>query len=213
MAHSNKVPLLAATEDPLSLAVVRRLVENRKSGFQADKHTALKGNTYLRKKAKGLARSATPYQPALLLTDLDSGSCPAALRKKWLGRVPLPESMLFRVAVREVEAWVMADRKNFAEFFKIPKDKIPDNPEDLPDPKDVLLRLIHQHSKIPSKGEIVVVGSGRKSGKRYAGPRYNEVLSEFVEKVWRPDLAAKKAPSLARTRQRIKGLAKKFAPL
>ncbi len=208
MDRLNGTPLLIAAEDLLTLACAQRLIEDSEGLFYVYAHTGLTGNADIREKAKELARSATPYQLKLLITDLDSGSCPADLMANWLGPVPLPESMLFLVTVRAVESWVLADCKNFARIFEVPEIKIPGNPEKLDDPKDALLRLIHQHSKRPDKGEIVVVAHDREPG-----PRYNEVLSEFVEKVWSPAQAEEKAPSLARTILRIQEFAHKFAPL
>ncbi len=214
MDDLNGTPLLIAAEDLMTLACAWRLIKDSKGLFYVYNHTGLTGNAELREQARELARSAMPHQLKLLITDLDSGSCPAALRREWLGPVPLPESMLFRVAVREVEAWVMADRGNFAEFFEVPTKKISDNPEGLSNPKDELLRVIYQYSKRPDKGEIATVDRDREPGKLRPGPRYNKALSEFVlDGFWNPENASETAPSLDRTRQRIEKFAHKFAPL
>ena len=48
---------------------------------------------------------------------------------------------LFRIAVREVEAWLIADREALAGFLKIKIMHVPYKPEELVDPKRVLLEL------------------------------------------------------------------------
>ncbi len=196
--------LYLATEDLLSEAVALRLLQESGVQFYVVSSMGKKGNAYLRKNIEKFARLARNV-PVLLMTDLDSGSCPAALRAGWLRRVPMPEGMLFRVAVREVEAWVLADRERFAEFSGAEVSEVPPAPEDLLDPKLELLNLIRRRAPRQLREEMT------SSQGRGAGAGYNPRLIEFVRTVWSPAQAAKKAPSLERARQRIKGLAKKFA--
>ncbi len=54
-------------------------------------------------------RQMAEQQVMFVLTDLDRVVCPVALRQDWLGPLPLPQRLLLRIAVREVEAWALAD--------------------------------------------------------------------------------------------------------
>jgi hypothetical protein len=190
--------LYIATEDALSEAVAERLVSDANQGLYVAVHLGRKGSGYLKEKIVELIKTAHSI-PVLLLTDLDRLTCPPALILKWCGRQNLPKRMLFRVVVREIEAWLLADRKGFAHFSGTPLDKIPVNPEILNDPKQTLLGLIRRYGNrkikievLPERGSPAKVGLG-----------YNQILSQFVRETWSPVSASKNAGSLARTRKRL----------
>lgn len=135
----------------------------------------------------------------LLLTDLDTSPCPPALLNDWLGATPKPESFLLRVAVREVEAWVLADRSRFAGWLGIAETEVPVDPESCRDPKADLLNLATKSKKrdlreglLPNKGAPSPIGL-----------EYNDLLCKFVKTEWRLDEALKTAPSLARAIRRL----------
>ena len=49
--------------------------------------------------------------------------------------------MCFRVAVAELENWLLADRVGFAGYFGVREGQIPDASDSIDDPKALLLRL------------------------------------------------------------------------
>ncbi|HEY7320113.1 MAG TPA: hypothetical protein VIE89_21300, partial [Candidatus Binatia bacterium] len=51
------------------------------------------------------------------------------------------QNMCFRVAVREVEAWLLADRERISRFLSVPLSRIPTNPEGERDAKEVMVSL------------------------------------------------------------------------
>ena len=108
--------------------------------------------------------------------------------------------MLFRVAVRETEAWLLADRQGFAQFSGVPLHRIPENPEMLADPQMSLLNLVKKYGKRTVKADIL---PERGSAAR-VGLVYNQALCSFVQESWSPDRAAKVAGSLNRTRRRLR---------
>ncbi|SFM25461.1 hypothetical protein SAMN05421721_101170 [Ectothiorhodospira mobilis] len=144
-----------------------------------------------------------PNVPVLLLTDLDRKECAPSLIGEWLGQQAMPDGLLFRVAVREIEAWLLADKQNFASFAHIPFAKLPEAPEGLDDPKQTLLNLVKRHSPTSLKRDLVADhGHGPRQGLAY-----NERLSQFVHGCWDLEEASMRADSLARTRRRIGELA------
>lgn len=190
--------LYIATEDVLSEAVAARLVTEVGGGLCVAVRMGRKGNGYLRLKVLELARTARSI-PVLLLTDLDRDACPPGLIDSWIGRRELPENMLFRVAVREIESWVLADRMGFSRYFSVPIEKMPRDPESLDDPKQVLLALIRRYGNrivkanmLPERGTMVAIGLG-----------YNETLMRFVQELWSVNRAAACAESLARAYHRL----------
>ncbi|MCS7168176.1 MAG: hypothetical protein RMI91_03400 [Gemmatales bacterium] len=65
--------------------------------------------------------------------DLDrDASCAPALRKRYLAQ--LAPYLCFRVAVRAIEAWLLADAPNLARFLHVCPNLIPPDPESLSDP-------------------------------------------------------------------------------
>src|SRR5688500_3382606 len=95
-----------ATEDELSEAVGLCLAAE--AGLEIGQQLRRGGFGYL-KSRMGSFCDIAKYQPVLLFTDLDRVKCPSTLIAKWSGALTLPENFLFRVAVREIESWLLAD--------------------------------------------------------------------------------------------------------
>ncbi|MGK2872392.1 MAG: hypothetical protein ACSLFL_09070 [Alphaproteobacteria bacterium] len=190
-----------ATEDELSEAVAERLVMDSNKKLRVAVRMGKRGNGYLKRKLPELMRVANSF-PVLMLTDLDRIECPPALIAEWSSGRPLPREMLFRVAVREVEAWLLADREAFAAFVGAPPNKIPLNPDSLDDPKQTLLGFVRRYGRREIKADILP-----KSGSRCTvGLGYNQRLSRFVTELWEPERAATCSDSLARAFERLRNL-------
>ncbi|MEK7727701.1 MAG: hypothetical protein AAB354_04765 [candidate division KSB1 bacterium] len=131
--------------------------------------------------------------PFLVLTDLDTAECPPALLQEWL---PYPKNpnLLFRVAEREVEAWLLAHREAFARFLGIEPRLVPLEVDKLNDPKKVLLMLAAKSKKRQLREAIVpaLASTAR------VGPDYNGQLIFFVETSWEVRRAMENSPSLRR---------------
>jgi len=122
----------------------------------------------------------------------------------WL---PYPKhpNLLFRVAVREVEAWLLAHRDAFAKFLAIPPRLIPANVDAINDPKQLLILLAGKSKKRQLREALVP--SSRSTAK--VGPDYNGQLIIFVEDFWNMKIAAQNSFSLQRAMNEIKN----FNPL
>lgn len=193
--------LYLATEDALSEAVAERLVSDANQRLQVVVRMGRKGNGYLKQKLGELAGLANSI-PVFMLTDLDRIECPPTLVADWTAGQGIPPTMLFRVAVREVEAWLLADREAFADFVSAPLNKLPLNPESLEDPKQTLLGLVRRYGRRNIKNEILPA-PGSKS---QVGLGYNQTLSSFVMESWEPQRAAANSDSLARAHARLREL-------
>jgi hypothetical protein len=133
------------------------------------------------------------------LIDLDNKfPCAGLARRHWLPS--LAPYMCFRIAVQEVEGWLLADRERLATFLAVPLGSIPNNPETMtgPLPKEILLTLAQRGSRAG-----IVKGSGTTLQE---GALYNSGLAEFVRKYWRPIIAAQNSPSLKRCIERLQQL-------
>jgi hypothetical protein len=187
-------------EDELSGEIVKLILSEFGKRFQVNRiypdlkrEKASAGYSYIRRKISGFNNAAkvTPY---LVLTDLDRNECAPALIKEWLPHRQHP-NLLFRVAVREVENWVMADRSSFAKFLGIESKLIPqDIDQKVPKPKKFLLELTVRSRKKDIKYAILP----RKGSTARVGPNYNDTLISFLRKYWRIQEAIKYSDSLKR---------------
>jgi hypothetical protein len=189
---SQPVPVHIAVEDLLSEAAARRLLECCRPGVAVGFVFGKTGFGYLKQKAPGF-NNAAKGTPFLLLTDLDTNPCASALIAEWLGG-PRNPNLLFRVAVREVESWVLADRKNFARLLGIKEGLVTEDPDALRDPKSTLIGLARKSPKAALK-KAIVPARGTSST---IGPGYNLVLGEFVRDQWDLEAAAARSRSLKR---------------
>ena len=194
------IPIILAVEDPLSEDMIRVILARSGRSFNITACYGKQGFGYLRKQvpAFNLAARHTPF---LMLVDLDRAECPPTLINEWLSH-PKARYFIFRVAVREIESWIMADSESFANYFglKKKKDLIPKNPDSVDDPKKLLIELVSKSKKRELRESIVpALGSSLKTG-----PDYNGQLGFFVAKFWKPESAMLNSPSLNRTMKAIK---------
>lgn len=185
-------------EDALSFAVMEKLLGYTGRGYVVTLPLVERGFGNIQRFIVKY-RNASHALPHIVLTDLDQAKCPPFLREQW-GVTTLPESMLFRVAVRETEAWLLADRAGFSAFAGIPPGKVSQEPESLADPKQTLINLVRRSRNKRLVAELVPSQGSRIS----IGPLYNERLSSFVRERWDVATAMEIAPSLKRTVARLK---------
>ena len=187
-----------AAEDVPGLAVGHRLVAEQSAlSIYRDKNGHGFGN--LKKKAPSYDQMGKNGFPVLMLTDLDTAPCPSGKIYDWLGRKP-SRGFLFRICVREVETWLLADREAIAAFLSVKEDTVPTAPESLSDPKAALIKLAQ---KAPRKIRVGLTPQGSAT----IGPEYNDLLSGFIAYSWSIDRAVTRAPSLQRARKRVGELA------
>ncbi len=162
-----------------------------------------KGKAYLQRNIGGYNRAAC-FAPWVVIVDLNqSADCAPLLRDCWLPS-PAPY-MHFRVAVRAVEAWLLADRERLAKFLRVRTPQITRDPEAEDDPKRTMVELARKSRRRGIREDMVPrSGSGRK-----VGPAYTSRLIEFVGDQadgWRPDVAAGSSDSLNRCLQSLRSL-------
>jgi hypothetical protein len=187
------VAITAAVEGDVDEAVVRCLIEH----IQA-KTCAVYGRTgksHLQRRLSGYNQAAR-FSPWIVLVDLDhDAECAPPFRDSWL---PDPSQyMCFRIAVRAVEAWLMADREHLARFLSVEIARIPQNVEAVDHPKLTMVEIArHSRPREIREDMIPRTGSGR-----VVGPAYTARLIEFVvgaRNGWRPKIAAERSQSLKR---------------
>ena len=156
------------------------------------------------KKQINAYNNAAQYGYYFVITDLDDDyKCAPLLIKDWL---PAKNSaqLLFRVAVHEIESWLLADRKNFAAFFSISHELIPLEPDKEIDPKHIVISLAKKSRKKVIREAIVPIYDFVNSG-----PGYNIQFQNFIQKYWDINSARKNSPSLDRALKLFEKIASK----
>ncbi len=182
----------AAVEGIVDEAVVKKLIAH--IGGATINIYGRKGKPFLRTKIGGYNNDArTRHTPWLVLADLDNeADCAPSMRDGWL---PDPaDNLCFRIAVREVETWLMADAETLAKHLSISPNRISRTPENIEHPKDEMVNLGRRSRRRDVREDMV---PRERSGRR-VGPAYASRLIEYVKNKWRPDVAASRSESLRR---------------
>lgn len=185
-------------EGDLDEAVGRRLLRHYGAGLGVT--WGKQGSGYIKAKVQAFARSSVSM-PLLALVDLmDTGlPCAPEVVANWLPHCP--STVLFRVVVREIESWVMADRVNLADHFGIPIARIPNDPDNIRDPKQTLIQLARQSRHRAIREGVVPSMIGATTG-----PLYNSIMVGFVRDSWDPEIASSVSPSLGRASRALADL-------
>jgi len=191
-----------AVEDTLSKSVAETMLKQSVRDFTVGRCYQKNGVGYLKKLVPGL-NVAAQRNAHLVLTDLDRNLCPTEIIFKWLPQ-PKHPNLIFRIAVREIESWVLADRQEFAKFLGISLDLIPPNVDEISDPKEFLINLARKSRKRELRESIV---PPPKSTAKIGGD-YNRQLIGFVNNHWQAKLAVENSPSLGRAMRALEAIYK-----
>ena len=97
-----------------------------------------------------------------------------------------------RIAIKEIESWLLADIEGFSEFTGVSKANFPLNPELLPDVKKALIHIVRKSRKRSIKEDILPLKNAE------IGPNYNNRLLEFLINNWDVSRAMLRSQSLKR---------------
>jgi len=192
------VPIELIVEDPLSESIAKSMLIQIRKPYEIlsvrhwNKDQIRQRSNFINDASKGSAY--------LVLTDQDRAEDTPCQEIHARFQGSMSSNLIYRFAVMETEAWVMAHRKALAKFTKIPENRIPENPDEILQPKEFLIALASRYCAPVLKGELVPA----KGSISKVGPGYNAQLGEFVRKHWRAGMAAKNSPSLERALRRLR---------
>lgn len=184
-------------EDDLSEAVMSKMLMLFTDKYIIYQSYSGNGFGYLKTNIRGF-NQASVVNPHFMLTDLDKYECPVALKNDWFD-FELYNNFIFRIAVREVESWLLADRQGLAKFFNVSLTNFPLNPDLESDPKNTLIQLAKRSNKREIREDIVPINNNAT-----IGPNYNGCLTEFVFKYWSIDNAILQSESLRRSYYKLR---------
>ena len=190
-----------AVEGDSDEAVIRRVLDH--VGLPCGPVYGKQGKGYLFARLPNYNQAAQ-FSPWLVVVDLnqDAQCAPDFVQDN----LQNPASgMRFRVAVRAVEAWLLADAERLAQFLGISRNRVPRNADAELDPKSTLVTLARRTNRTRIREDIVPrEGSGGR-----VGPGYTGRIIEFVETAkhpWRPEIAMQSSDSLRRCVEALKNL-------
>ncbi len=179
-----------AVEGALDEAVAHKLITL--VGGEVGNVFGREGKPNLRQRIEGF-NNAARHAPWLVLVDLDNDAdCAPSLCDAWLPD-PAPH-LCFRIAVREVEAWLMADAESLARYLSVAPSRIPRTPDSIEHPKDEMVNLGRRSRRRDIREDMVP----REASGRRVGPAYASRLIEYVKDKWRSEVAARRSESLRR---------------
>ena len=186
-------------EDEPTHQVMLKLYDFFQNCFAESKSISCRGYGKIKRQIRAY-NNAAQYGHYFIITDLDNSyDCAPSLIQNWLpGK--RTSKLLFRIAVHEIESWLLADRENFADFFSINKKLIPLNPDSEADPKQKVISLAKRSRKREISDAIIPIDNYAK-----IGPEYNIQLQSYIQNFWSIDAARENSPSLDKT---IKSLEK-----
>jgi len=182
------IPVLV--EGDSDVAVARRLLDL--VGLELGPVYGLRGKNLLDQRLDAYNQAAR-RRKWLVLRDLNGDArCAPELAGRLL---PHPSrGMCFRVAVRALEAWLLADRANIARFLSVPIHRIPTDPDEVANPKLELVSIARRSRRVAIREDLVPAPTTSAQ----VGPGYTSRVIEFATDLWRPRTAASLSDSLAR---------------
>ena len=187
----NSLGVNIAVEGDLDEALLKKVLNS--IGIEVVHVYGKRGKDYLRENIQRYNQAAQ-YRSWVVLVDLDNDAeCAPPFIASWL-RTKNPNLQL-RIAVRTIEAWLLADRGEIARFLSVSEQRIPLNVEDVEKPKTTLINVV-RHSRNKSIRTDIIP---REWSTATQGPGYTSRLIDFTIKRWDPERAASNAPSLERS--------------
>lgn len=141
----------------------------------------------------------------MILRDLDRDTdCAPTFLMKRLPK-PHPPLFFFRIAVRAIETWLMADRQGLAGFLRCSEARVLTRPEESDDPKRAVVDIA-RHSKSTRIRKMICPPL---RGGCAVGPEYTSAMIEFARDAWSVQRAIEggASPSLIRCVRRLEELA------
>lgn len=195
------IPVYTVGEDEVCCSLARALIAQSEVQGIAKYSNIAGGFGAFVSDVERMNRVAANSMPVLMLADADQDPCVVNQVRNWMPRHPAP-AFSMRLAVREAESWILADREGFSQFLEVSPDVLPPAPDTLDDPKQALLAIVRRSRKrilreemLPARRSSAPVGLG-----------YNIHLTDFISNHWSATRAMERSPSLARAIPRIADL-------
>ncbi|MDR1453522.1 MAG: DUF4276 family protein [Candidatus Margulisbacteria bacterium] len=201
-----------AGEDIVSFEIIRKALAYCSKDVEIISPLPARGGQ-IKSKIAEFNRLSSAY-PVILLTDLDAAQCAPQFVRQLIHNKS--KDFIFNVAVDEAEAWLMADRDGFSEYFSIKKEYLPRSFQtkqgghnfvtEMNIPYKSSMYLTHNLITKSRKSEFIQQLKPKKGAAK--GPEYNSCMIPFIQNKWNISCARKNTDSLNRMILRIEELIK-----
>jgi hypothetical protein len=193
---TSEITVTLAVEGTADESVMRRVL--RDHDIAVAQVLGLRGKQYLDQKLHAF-NAAARFSEWLVVRDLDhDADCAPDFVRDRLPRAS--PGMHLRIAVRALEAWLLADVQGVASYFSVGRHHIPTDVERLPDPKRALIDVAGRSRKRAVREDMV---PDRQTTAR-VGPGFIARILEFADSDWSWERAAKQSESLRRCLARLR---------
>jgi hypothetical protein len=197
-------------EDPVTSAIIKRVLGYCADDFEIIAELPARGGQ-VKSKIPEFNKLSETY-PVILLIDLDDYNCAPQLIEKLISNKN--DNFIFNIAVDEAEAWLMADREGFANYFKIKLDNIPSSHQTRQGGRKALTEMNFEykssfyltHTLIEKSRNSAFVQQLRPKKGATKGPEYNSCMLPFIENTWDINNARQNTDSLNRMVVRLQNL-------
>jgi hypothetical protein len=198
-------------EDPVTYAIIKRVIDYCSGEIQIIAELPARGGE-IKNKIPEFNKLSSAF-PVILLTDLDSNPCAPILKNQLITFVK-NDNFLINVAVDEAEAWLMADRKGFAEYFLIDIENLPKPISTRQGGRKALIEMDFPYkSSMYLTHELIKLSKNISLKEQFTpkvnaskGPEYNTGILPFIQNKWNINQAKINSDSLNRMITRIKDL-------
>ena len=191
-----------AVEGATDAPVVERLI--RLAGATPQLGLVARGKSRLDPRIQGIQAASTRFGPWVVVRDLDHDAASAVELARSLAPVRADFAEI-RIAVRQVEAWLLADAAGFSRHFAVAASRIPAAPDSCDDAKRAVVDACGASKRRTVRDDMLP----RPRSGRPVGPGYEGSLIEFATTSWDPERAATRSDSLARAITRVAELVKR----
>jgi hypothetical protein len=198
-------------EDDATRGIIKRVLKFCSDDFEIISELPARGSQ-IKEKILNFNNLANAF-PVVLLMDLDEKDCAPIVIQSFFKITPKNNNFIISIAIDEAEAWLMADRENFSNYFRVPIEKIP-LPKKIKNKKEYypemdfpykssyyMVNQIIPFSRIKEFKDQMIPQNGAKKGKEY-----NSALNPFISKHWDINNAIQNSDSLFRMVNRVKKL-------
>ncbi|MDR3246240.1 MAG: hypothetical protein LBT50_07390 [Prevotellaceae bacterium] len=200
-------------EDPVTYAIIKKALAYCAEDFEIIAELPARGGQIKSKMTE--FNTLSSYYPVILLMDLDNNGCAPQFVGKMI--TDKNQNFIINVAVDEAEAWLMADRKGFADYFKIMMSDMPSAYQTKQGGRKSVIEmnfaykssmyLTHELIKKSKNSEFVQQLTPKEGAAK--GPEYNSCILPFIQTAWNIDNARQNANSLDRMIIRLQNLIQK----
>lgn len=195
-------------EDDATREIIKRVLKYCSTDFEIISELPARGGQ-VKEKILNFNSLSIAY-PVILLMDLDEKGCAPIVLQQFFRDTEKNNHFLFNIVIDEAEAWLMADRRNFSEYFRVPIENIP-LPKQIRNKKKFYFKMdfpykssyymvnqIIPNSRVKEFKDQMIPQNGAKKGKEY-----NSALTPFIRKHWDINNARLSSDSLNRMITRI----------